>query len=76
MCKYFYYVARFIRNGVMGVVNGMQKTDEGYFDVVSATENIAKEKNVDVWNVIITFWAETNSVMYGKFNTLKERIDG
>lgn len=60
----------------MGFVNGIQKTDEGYFDVVNAAEHISKEKDVDVKNVIITFWAETNSVMYGKFNNLKERIDG
>lgn len=74
MNKFFYYVARFIKNGVMGIVNGIQETDEGYFDVVNAMKHVSKEKNVDIKYVVITFWAETNSVMFGKFNTLKAEI--
>lgn len=65
MKRYFYFVARFFKNGRMGVANGIQESDDGSFDIISAQDSISKQE--DVRKAIVTFWAETNSVMFGKF---------
>lgn len=69
MKRYFYFVARFFKNGIEGMTNGVQESDDGYFDIVCAQDAISKQE--DVKKVIITFWAETNSVMFGKFGGCK-----
>lgn len=65
MKRYFYFVARFFKNGREGMVDGVQESDDGSFDIVCAKDTISKRE--DVRKVVITFWAETNSVMFGKF---------
>lgn len=65
MKRYFYYVARFFKNGREGMSNGIQENDDGYFDIIRAQDTISKQQ--DVKKVVITFWSETNSVMFGKF---------
>lgn len=65
MKRYFYFVARFFKNGIEGMVNGVQESNDGCFDIICAQDTISKRENVKT--VIITFWAETNSVMFGKF---------
>ena len=72
MKKYFYFSARFIKNGRMAYSVGILESDEGYFDFVKASKDIAQGEGVDVKKVIITFWAETNSIMKDKFEALKE----
>ena len=72
MKRYFYFSARFIKNGRMAYSVGILESDEGYFDFVKASKDIAQGEGVDVKKVIITFWAETNSIMKDKFEALKE----
>lgn len=64
MKRYFYFVAKFFKNGFEGIANGIQESDNGYFDIIRAQDAIAKRE--DVKTVVVTFWAETNSVMFGK----------
>ena len=56
MKKYFYFSARFIKNGRMWYTEGISETDEGYFDFVNAAKDIAQKEKVDVRNVTIVFW--------------------
>lgn len=70
MKRYFYLVAKFFKNGIEGIANGIQESDNGYFDFISVQDTIAKRE--DVKTVVVTFWAETNSVMFGKFRLLAE----
>ena len=72
MKRYFYFSARFIKNGRIVYSAGISESDEGYFDFVKASNDIAQEEGVDVKKVIIVFWAETNSIMMNKFKALKE----
>lgn len=72
MKRYFYFSARFIKNGRMRYSAGISEADDGYFDFVKTAKDIAQEEGVDVKNIIIVFWAETNSIMKDKFKTLKE----
>ena len=51
---------------------GISESDDGYFDFVKTTKDIAQEEGVDVKNIIIVFWTETNSIMKDKFEALKE----
>jgi hypothetical protein len=71
MKRYFYFVARFIKQGIEGIRPGIQEVDNGCFDFVDAATKVSEQENVDVKRVVITFWAETNSVMMGKFNSVK-----
>lgn len=70
MKRYFYFVAKFFKNGIEGIANGIQESDNGYFDISCAQDTIAKRE--DVKTVVVTSWAETNSVMFGKFRLLAE----
>lgn len=70
MKRYFYFVARFFKNGIEGMLDGVQESDDGSFDIISAKDTISKRE--DVRKVVITFWTETNSVMFGKFRLLEE----
>lgn len=72
MKRYFYFSARFIKDGRIRYSVGISESDEGYFDFVKAAKDIAQEEGVDVKNVIIAFWTETNSIMKDKFKALKE----
>lgn len=76
MKRCFYFVARFIRQGLQNVTAGVQETNEGYFDFVKAAKAVSEEEHVDIKKVVVTFWVETNSVMMGKFNSLKETGNG
>ena len=67
MKRYFYFSARFIKNGRMAYSAGISESDEGYFDFVSAGNFIAQKHNVDSKDVIVTFWSEINSVMLDKY---------
>ena len=51
---------------------GISESDDGYFDFVKTAKDIAQEEGVDVKNIIIVFWTETNSIMKDKFKALKE----
>lgn len=73
MKRYFYFAARLVKKGVSGITKGMFETTEGYFDFVDAADMVAKKEGVDIKDVVITFWSETNSVMYGKF---RRAMDG
>lgn len=70
MKRYFYFVAKFFKNGIEDIASGIQESDNGYFDIICAQDAIAKRE--DVKTVVVTFWAETNSVMFGKFRLLAE----
>lgn len=72
MKRYFYFSARLIKNGRMAYSAGILESDEGYFDFVKASKDIAQGEGVDVKKVIIVFWTETNSIMKDKFEALKE----
>ena len=72
MKRYFYFSSRFIKNGRMAYSAGILESDEGYFDFVKVSKDIAQEEGVDVKKVIIVFWTETNSIMMNKFKSLKE----
>ncbi len=67
MRKYFYFAARLIKRGVYAFTSGIFTTEKGYFDFVDAADMIAEQEEIDIKDVVITFWAETNSIMYGKF---------
>ena len=75
MSKFFFYTARFSPNGYEWFASGIHKTTDGYFDFVDAMKSVSKANDADVKRVVITFWAETNSIMFGKFNTLMDEID-
>lgn len=70
MKRYFYFSARFIKNGRMAYSAGILESDD--FDFVKASKDIAQGEGVDVKKVIIVFWTETNSIMKDKFEALKE----
>ena len=72
MKRYFYFSARFIKDGRMAYSVGILESDEGYFDFVKASKDIAQGEGVDVKKVIIVFGTETNSIMKDKFEALKE----
>lgn len=72
MKRYFYFSARFIKDGRMAYSVGILESDEGYFDFVKASKDIVQGEGVDVKKVIIVFWTETNSIMKDKFEALKE----
>lgn len=72
MKRYFYFSARFIKDGRMAYSVGILESDEGYFDFVKASKDIAQGEGVDVKKVIIVFWTEANSIMKDKFEALKE----
>lgn len=77
MKKGYYFVAKYVKNGIIRICTGTQETIEGYFDFVSAGNFIAKEHNVDLKDVIVTFWSEINSVMLDKYKkTLGEQNNG
>ena len=67
MKKGYYFVAKYVKNGITRICTGTQETIEGYFNFVSAGNFIAKEHNVDFKDVIVTFWSEINSVMLDKY---------
>lgn len=67
MKKYYYFVAKYVKNGITRICTGTQETDEGYFDFVSAGNFIAQENDVDYKDVIVTFWSEINSIMFDKY---------
>ena len=71
MRKCFYFVAKFFKNGIERICSDIQENDDGSFDFVEAARKISAKEDVDVKRVVITFWAETNSVMMGKFNSVK-----
>lgn len=48
MKRYFYFSARFIKNGRMAYSAGILESDEGYFDFVKASKDIAQGEGVDV----------------------------
>lgn len=48
MKRYFYFSARFIKNGRMAYSAGILESDEGYFDFVKASKAIAQGEGVDV----------------------------
>lgn len=67
MKKYYYFVAKYVKNGITRTCTGTQETIEGYFDFVGAGNFIAHKYNVDYKNVIVTFWSEINSIMLDKY---------
>lgn len=71
MSKYFYFVASFFKNGIERICSDIQENDKGSFDFVEAATKISEKEDVEVKKVVITFWAETNSIMMGKFNSAK-----
>lgn len=44
MKKGYYFVAKYVKNGITRICSGTQETIEGYFDFVSAGNFIAKEQ--------------------------------
>lgn len=66
MKRVFYWVANFVKGGRVYGKNGVSEF-EGEFDFVEVSEELAKENGIPSKDVIVTFWAETNSVMMGKF---------
>lgn len=44
MKKCYYFVAKYVKNGITRTCAGTQETIEGYFDFVSAGNFIAQEK--------------------------------
>ena len=46
MKKCYYFVAKYVKNGITRICTGTQETIEGYFDFVSAGNFIANEHNV------------------------------
>lgn len=48
MKRYFYFSARFIKDGRMGYSTGISESDDRYFDFVEAAKTIAQEEGVDV----------------------------
>ena len=47
MKKGYYFVAKYVKNGITRTCTGTQETIEGYFDFVSAGNFIAQKHNVD-----------------------------
>ena len=77
MKKCYYFVAKYVKKGIIRTCTGTQETIDGYFDFVSAGNFIAQENNVDSKGVIVTFWSEINSVMLDKYReTLGEQNNG
>ena len=77
MKKGYYFVAKYVKNGITRTCTGTQETIDGYFDFVSAGNFIAQKHNVDSKDVIVTFWSEINSVMLDKYKkTLGEQNNG
>lgn len=74
MKKCYYYVAMIVKHGITRTCSGMQETTEGYFDYISAGNFIAQENDVDIKDVIVTFWSEVNSVMLDKYKKVLESI--
>lgn len=72
MKRYFYFAASLVKKGVCVFANGMFETNEGYFDFIHAANVLAKQEDVNIKDVVITYWAETNSVMYGKFRRVTD----
>lgn len=66
MKRAFYWVARLVKGGKVFDKNGVSEF-EGEFDFVEVSDELAKENGIPSKDVIVTFWAETNSVMMGKF---------
>lgn len=58
MKRYFYFSARFIKNGRMAYSAGILESDEGYFDFVKATKDIAQEEGVDVKKRLSSFFGQ------------------
>lgn len=73
MKKYYYFVAKYVKNGITRKCTGTQETDEGYFDFVSAGNFIAQENDVDNKDVIVTFWSEINSIMFDKYRNKQHK---
>lgn len=77
MKKCYYFVAKYVKKGIIRTCTGTQETIDGYFDFVSARNFIAHEHNVDSKDIIVTFWSEINSVMLDKYRkTLGEQKNG
>ena len=77
MKKCFYFVAKYVKNGITRICSCTQETTEGYFDFVRAGNFVAQDHNVDFKDVIITFWSETNSIMLYKYKkALGEQKNG
>lgn len=45
MKRYFYFVAKFFKKGIEGIANGIQESDNGYFDIICAQDTIAKRED-------------------------------
>ena len=60
MKRCYYFVAKYVKNGITRTCTGTQETIDGYFDFVSAGNFIAQKHNVDSKDVIVTFWSEIN----------------
>ena len=73
MKKGYYFVAKYVKNGITRICTGTQETIDGYFDFVSAGNFIAQKHNVDSKDVIVTFWSEINSVMLDKYKSIREQ---
>lgn len=77
MKKCYYFVAKYVKNGITCACTGTQETIEGYFDFVSAGNFIAQNHNIDYKDVIVTFWSEINSIMLDKYReTLGKQKNG
>ena len=70
MKRYFYFAARFSKHGVTGFSAGIQETSDGCFDFINAAKFISEKENADFNKIVITFWAETNSVMMDRFEKI------
>lgn len=73
MKKCYYFVAKYVKNGITCTYTGTQETIEGYFDFVSAGNFIAQENDVDYKDVIVTFWSEINSIMFDKYRNKQHK---
>ena len=67
MKKYYYFVAKYVKHGITRICTGTQETIDGYFNFVSAGNFIAQKHNVDSKDEIVTFWSESNSIMFDKY---------
>lgn len=74
MKKCYYFVGKYVKNGITRMCTGTQETIEGYFDFVSAGNFIAQEEDVDYKDVIVTFWSEINSIMLDKYRKVLGNI--
>ena len=73
MKKCYYFVAKYVKKGIIRTCTGTQETIDGYFDFVSAGNFIAQKHNVDSKGVIVTFWSEINSVMLDKYRNKQHK---